>query len=570
MKDREIFNTLGSWKSAVVITLWMLLILMPAIWNLPLLDRDEPRFSRATVEMIERGDWIVPRFNGDYRFDKPPLTYWWMAIHYFLFGQNELGARLHSVVASIGVGLVLFFWVRRTFGARTAWGVVFGWSICLQNLMHGRLALADMPMVWMVLVTHWLLWQKIQRADSSGYDAYFWGIYGSMGIGFLAKGPVAVLFPMISLLIYAFVFRQSVDWSRLKLVSGGAICLLMIAAWGLPALITTDGAYWDEGIGTHVIDRGIKTFNKRMIIPGYYIPTSALSLFPIFPLVLVGVCQAVRRRQSLDAWLLSWAIGPFLVFSFYATQLIHYTLPAFPALMILAFQSQVTGRWRWVSRIYNLVFASLAIVSVIAGIALMIWTPGPAAPEFASSARDLFAPYLMGVGIIILSISGMWTCWNHSNGWIGTWVCAVVLGATMIFLGTHSQKWGLSRQIGQDIQHLPESIQPIAIGYREPSLVFYGRRQWDLTKSDTWSDPGPQSVVVIKTFELQIEDFTKGIFLGFADIRGETIPDSPLQRAVQAHRVDPSSPARITFIQGLNFARMSWVEVAIIREDNGI
>ena len=48
--------------------------LLPGIWEMPLLDRDEPRFSQATVEMMERQEWVVPYFNGQYRFDKPPLT----------------------------------------------------------------------------------------------------------------------------------------------------------------------------------------------------------------------------------------------------------------------------------------------------------------------------------------------------------------------------------------------------------------------------------------------------------------------------------------------------------------
>ena len=45
-------------------------------WALPLVDRDEPRFAEASREMLERGDFIVPYFNNQTRFDKPPLIYW--------------------------------------------------------------------------------------------------------------------------------------------------------------------------------------------------------------------------------------------------------------------------------------------------------------------------------------------------------------------------------------------------------------------------------------------------------------------------------------------------------------
>ena len=71
------------------------------------MDRDEPRFAHATVEMMERDSWTIPYFNGAYRFDKPPLTYWWMRLHYALLGVNELAARLHSVVAVYLTALVV-------------------------------------------------------------------------------------------------------------------------------------------------------------------------------------------------------------------------------------------------------------------------------------------------------------------------------------------------------------------------------------------------------------------------------------------------------------------------------
>ena len=45
-------------------------------WTLPLIDRDEPRFAEASREMIARGDYVIPYFNNQLRFDKPPLTYW--------------------------------------------------------------------------------------------------------------------------------------------------------------------------------------------------------------------------------------------------------------------------------------------------------------------------------------------------------------------------------------------------------------------------------------------------------------------------------------------------------------
>lgn len=65
------------WQVPVLLGLGLWLLFPPACLQ-PLLDRDEPRFAQATVEMVRRSEWIVPYFNGEFRFDKPPLTYWLM------------------------------------------------------------------------------------------------------------------------------------------------------------------------------------------------------------------------------------------------------------------------------------------------------------------------------------------------------------------------------------------------------------------------------------------------------------------------------------------------------------
>ena len=63
-------------------------------------DRDEPRFSRAAVEMWEggRGGYLVPHFNNELRPDKPILIYWLMCLCISVLGVCELALRLPSIV----------------------------------------------------------------------------------------------------------------------------------------------------------------------------------------------------------------------------------------------------------------------------------------------------------------------------------------------------------------------------------------------------------------------------------------------------------------------------------------
>lgn len=322
------------WKMLFLIAGVGLLALVPGNNVIPLIDRDEPRFAQATVEMIERGDWIIPYFNGDYRFDKPVLTYWLMRGSYALFGINEFGARFHSVACAIAVALVLFLVGKRRFSAQAGLASALAWLTCFQLQVHGRAAVADLPMVLCVtLVMAALLDIAESRFVVTGWR--FWALYGGLGFGFLAKGPIALLVPLLALLVWRWWFwRKPVSWGNLNLGVGLIVSLGIAGAWGLPALIQTHGLFWKTGIGEHVVERGVKSFNARIFLPIYYPLTALVSLLP-WTFFARSAWRGAREPQPLNRLLAAWFVAPFLIFTFYATQLPHYILPGFPAFFLL-------------------------------------------------------------------------------------------------------------------------------------------------------------------------------------------------------------------------------------------
>mgnify|MGYP000650019809 CR=1 FL=1 len=313
-----------------------ILALVPGTATLPLLDRDEPRFARATVEMMRSGDWIVPYFNSEYRFDKPILTYWLMSLGYRLFGINELGARAHSIAAAILTALALYAIGRRWFNHRAGLVAGFFWLTSLQTLIHGRSAVADMPMVLCVVLAQWGLYELLHSEDGPARSLWFLLTYLALGFGFLAKGPIALFVPALTLGLHRLLLRDRLPWRRLRVPEGLWIVAAVAAVWGLPALLQTDGAFWTEGMNRHVVERGFEAFNNRRPIPLLYYPvTFFFSLFPWSGLVGVAAAVARPRRAPVFSFLLAWFLAPFLIFGFYATQLPHYTMPGFPAAALL-------------------------------------------------------------------------------------------------------------------------------------------------------------------------------------------------------------------------------------------
>src|SRR4249919_2830465 len=48
-------------------------------------DRDEPRYAQASRQMLQSGDWVVPKLLDEPRIKKPPMIYWCQARAMALF-----------------------------------------------------------------------------------------------------------------------------------------------------------------------------------------------------------------------------------------------------------------------------------------------------------------------------------------------------------------------------------------------------------------------------------------------------------------------------------------------------
>lgn len=460
---------------------WLSLLLVaaaihaPGSLTLPLLDRDEPRFSQATAEMMERGEWAIPYFNEQYRFDKPPLTYWWMRLHYAAFGKTEFAARLHSVLATAGIALGIFAFGRRLFSPGVAWMAAFAWLTCFQVFQHGRVAVADMPMVAAVFFASWALYELLREAPRQP-RLWFWVLWVSLGLGFLAKGPIAWAVPALGALLFRFAFwRKPLPWRQLRLGPGMAVALGMVAAWGIPALAKTQGLFWQVGMGEHVVQRGMSAFNDRTFVPFFYFLTAAVSLLPWFGLLghRLRTARADWGREA--AFLVSMALAPYAIFFFYSTQLPHYVLPAFPALLLWLMAGEEAERRKGAfERAWF--HASNGLFAVVGlGGAAYVWSLGSPRRELAGAFISVF---LILTTLAAIGYAYRWRLWAAMLA------LTLVLGALSLRMGDHARAVSPVIPLAELLEGLPEETLFVARGFQEPSLVFYTGRRWEFPPDD--------------------------------------------------------------------------------------
>ena len=196
----------------------------PALW-----DRDEPRNAGCTLEMMARGDWVVPMFNGELRTHKPVLLYWLMMPAYRVFRDPEFAARFWSAALGVGTVLMTYFIGRRLFNATAGlWaGIILSTTILFT--LVARAATPESLFVFCLTaakLTYVVGAFKPKDAEVErpvpteprgrpwGDGRYFvaWpfaaAMYALMGLAVLAKGPAGLVLPTATIGMFLLLMRQ--------------------------------------------------------------------------------------------------------------------------------------------------------------------------------------------------------------------------------------------------------------------------------------------------------------------------------------------------------------------------
>ncbi|MCA9132127.1 MAG: glycosyltransferase family 39 protein, partial [Planctomycetales bacterium] len=215
-----------SYSRLALLVLIVLSVFFVELGAARLWDRDEPRNARASHEMLARGDWIVPTFNGSLRDHKPILLYWGQMLSYLTLGESEFTARLPSALCAlltVGATAVL---ASRLSGKRRGISHEGFWAAgamatCSLFVMAGRAATPDSCLIaFSTLGIAALVLSTVTPAHpySSGavgrgrWLPAMWG-YTMLGLAMLAKGPVGLVLPLAVVHLWWMICRhlQSVE-----------------------------------------------------------------------------------------------------------------------------------------------------------------------------------------------------------------------------------------------------------------------------------------------------------------------------------------------------------------------
>ena len=249
-------------KDLFLVFAWSLVCFLAFSYKLhsvPPYDIDEYYYVRSVKFMVETGDYITPRFHDivawedvrTKRFEKPILTYWAIALSYKLFGVDLVFARLPSALAGALCIPLVFLLARSLFGRRPAFFSTLIFPGLLLQFEKSRLARPDMIMTLLILTALYFFVRGMQEEDKR--KSHFLLFYLCLGLGFLTKGPVALLLPLMPIALFFAWPANRLPLRQMRLGSGTLIFLAVNLPWFL-AMIGINGQEYID----HVLQVEIK------------------------------------------------------------------------------------------------------------------------------------------------------------------------------------------------------------------------------------------------------------------------------------------------------------------------
>jgi 4-amino-4-deoxy-L-arabinose transferase-like glycosyltransferase len=205
---------------------------------LPLRDYRESRYAEAGREILESGDWLVPKLNGSPYLNKPPLLPWLVALSMKGFGEVEWAARLPSLFAVVVCALLVSGLSRDLVGGRSRGilgGLIFLGLPATQY--YGRMLMSDTLATAAMTLALWAFLRGLKDDRGRGWFALG---FLACAVGVMARGLIGLFYPVGALVIYLLIWDRR-SMGQVPWVLGGLIFAAVTIPWFLALEIRNPG-----------------------------------------------------------------------------------------------------------------------------------------------------------------------------------------------------------------------------------------------------------------------------------------------------------------------------------------
>ncbi len=378
----------------IVVAAAILVFLVNIVSPPHLMDDVDAVQAQIARNMLASGDWVTARLDGVPYLEKSPLIYWMMAISFRVFGVHDWAARL-----PLAMSVILLCWIVYRIGV---------WAFDLRAGLYAGLALATsvglflftrilIPDAILTLTVTGAVWSWLRLLESDCESPLIWqlalGI--SLGAGLLLKGLIAVVFPVLTCVVYMSVTHQIFSrtaWRRLGVGIFILAALAIAMPWHLLAMKENPpyfafsmhsapgeyrGFFWFYFFNEHLL----RFLNLRYPRDYNTVPRlwfwllNLVWLFPWSAYLLAAPSLSYSpssRAGRVRLIALCWIAVVMGFFTFSTTQE-YYSMPIYPALALLIGSAVASNSRRVRTADYVLMVAFGLFIAAVLGILVRVW-----------------------------------------------------------------------------------------------------------------------------------------------------------------------------------------------------
>lgn len=366
---------------------------------------DATIYASLSAEMMETKSWLQIFHKGNDYLDKPPLHFWLSAGSFSLFGINSFAYKLPSFLFTLLGTYSTFKLGKLLYNSQIGKIASLLFYTSFAVILINQDVRTDTILVGIVVFSLWQLITYVQTANWLNL------ILGFVGIGFamLAKGPIGLMVPVLSLGIHFLVKKEWNHILKWQWLVGIVISLIVISPmlWGLYTQFDlqpnkefnlasgmegkgTSGIkfyFWDQSFG-RITGSNKEWKNDSSIF--FFVHTFLWSFLPWSFVGILGLFEKIKEsvlhRAKHEFFTLGAIVIPYLALSKSQFQLPHYIYVFFPMWFILAgwyvYKLKETSVWyqllRWIQVVLNLGFVVISLVVVTLFFptkSLFLWLP---------------------------------------------------------------------------------------------------------------------------------------------------------------------------------------------------
>ena len=323
-----------------------------------LFETSEGRYAECAREMVESGNYMEPTLGYRPHWTKPPVTYWVIAAGIRMFGSSEWAVRFFHALALVAtVGML--YWI-----GRTAWDAHTGWiAACIYATsplaVFGAFTLTTDALLtlWEVAAAGCFVRAAVEK-DIQRSRCWIHAMWGFFGLGFLTKGPPALL-PLLPLLAWRLLSGR-----RFPVATVLGLGLFGFVGFSWYLLVTARNPdLFGYFIGEEILGR---IRSNQVHNPEWYKPFTLylpVIVFAIGPW-LYGWIRGLRtpwknpfrrfvedlRLSGFASLMVLWIALPLLIFSMVKSRLPLYLLPLTAPLALLSARGICRDRSKAVTR----------------------------------------------------------------------------------------------------------------------------------------------------------------------------------------------------------------------------